>query len=49
MPNEIGIQKKSYKDYLTTVDELEQLTGYDFLSEIPVTIQAVLEARRDGE
>lgn len=49
MPNEIGIQNQSYKDYLTTVDELEQLTGYDFLSEIPVSIQAVIEARRDGE
>jgi endonuclease G, mitochondrial len=49
MPNEVGIQRKSYKDYLTTVDALETLTGYDFLSELPKDIQAAIEAKKDGE
>jgi endonuclease G len=48
MPNVTGIQNKSYKDYLTTVDELEKLTGYDFLSDVPQNIQAVIEAKTDS-
>lgn len=47
MPNTTGIQRKSYKDYLTTVDELERLTGYDFLSDVPEAIQKVIEAKED--
>ena len=49
IPNEVGISTKSYRDYLTTVKELEQLTGYDFLSDVPKVIQDVIEARKDGE
>jgi len=48
MPNKLGIQSDSYKKYLTTVDELEQLTGYDFLSDVPVGVQAVIEAKKDS-
>lgn len=47
MPNTTGIQRKSYKDYLTTVDELEKLTGYDFLSDVPEEIQKVIEAKKE--
>jgi endonuclease G, mitochondrial len=47
IPNTVGIAKKSYKDYLTTVDELEQLTGYDFLSNVSKEIQDVIESRKD--
>ncbi len=32
--------------YLVTVDELEQMTGYDFLPELPGFIQSALEADR---
>ena len=49
MPNVTGIKNESYKEYLTTVDELEQATGYDFLSDVPTDIQAVIEARKDSE
>ncbi|MBW4528970.1 MAG: DNA/RNA non-specific endonuclease [Phormidium tanganyikae FI6-MK23] len=49
MPNITGIASKSYKDYLTTVDELERLTGYDFLSDVPEAIQMVIEARKDSQ
>lgn len=48
MPNVTGIANKSYKDYLTTVDELEKLTGYDFLSDVPEAIQKVIEAKKDN-
>ncbi|MBD1848280.1 DNA/RNA non-specific endonuclease [Cyanobacteria bacterium FACHB-63] len=47
MPNTTGIQRKSYKDYLTTVDELEKLTGYDFLSDVYEDVQKVIEAKED--
>jgi endonuclease G, mitochondrial len=49
MPNTLGIKTSSYKEYLTTVDELEKLTGYDFLSDVPKEIQDAIEAKRDGE
>lgn len=49
MPNDVGIQNKHYTEYLTTVDALEQLTGYDFLSDVPKAIQDVIEAKKDGE
>ncbi len=48
MPNITGIEKKSYTEYLTTVAELEKLTGYDFLSDVPKEIQAVIEAKKDS-
>ncbi|KAM3112793.1 DNA/RNA non-specific endonuclease [Phormidesmis sp. 146-33] len=49
MPNITGIQNDSYTKYLTTVDELERLTGYDFLSDVPQNIQAAIEAKKDTE
>lgn len=48
MPNIVGIADKGYKDYLTTVDELETLTGYNFLSDVPEEIQKVIEAKKDA-
>ena len=48
MPNTLGIKNDSYKKYLTTVDELEKLTGYDFLSDVPSGVQAVIEAKKDS-
>lgn len=47
MPNIQGIGGNSWRSYLTTVDDLEAKTGYDFLSNVPVAIQDVLEARVD--
>jgi endonuclease G, mitochondrial len=48
MPNVVGIKGNSYKEYLTTVDELEKLTGYDFLADLPLAVQAAIEAKKDG-
>ncbi|MFD2571649.1 DNA/RNA non-specific endonuclease [Spirosoma soli] len=39
---------KPWRAYLTSVDELERLTGYDFLSNVPVEVQRIIEARVDG-
>lgn len=49
MPNEQGkeFKKSGWRKYLTTVDELERLTGYDFLSNVPPDIQAVIESKTD--
>lgn len=39
----------NWQTYLTSIAKLEAATGYDFLSNIPVVIQRVLEAKVDGE
>jgi endonuclease G len=45
MPNQQGIKETEWKSYRTSIDAIEQLTGYDFLSTVPDSIQAVLEAK----
>lgn len=45
MPNDREI-KNGWKNYVTTVDELEELTGYDFLSTLPEDIEADLESQK---
>lgn len=47
MPNIQGIRTNSWRQYRTTVDEIETITGYDFLSNVPVNIQSVIEATVD--
>lgn len=44
MPNRQGIKETSWTSYSTSVDQIEQLTGYDLLSNLPESIQATLEA-----
>ena len=39
---------KPWRAYLTSVDELEKLTGYDFMSNLSVDVQRVIEMRIDG-
>ena len=45
MPNTQGIRNNSWEQYQTSVDAVETLTGYDFFSNVPPAIQAVIEAR----
>ncbi|WP_347159404.1 DNA/RNA non-specific endonuclease [Pontibacter chitinilyticus] len=40
--------KPDWRTYLTTVDAIEQATGYDLLSAVPVKVQRVLESRADN-
>ena len=48
IPNEQSAADKPWRAYLTSVDALETLTGYDFLSNVPTDIQRVIEMRVDG-
>jgi endonuclease G len=48
MPNQQGIRANDWRSYRTSVDQVEQLTGYDFFSNVPVTVQSVIEARVDN-
>jgi endonuclease G len=48
MPNTTGIASDNWEKYLVTVDDVEALTGYDFFSNVPVNIQAVIESKLDG-
>jgi endonuclease G, mitochondrial len=45
IPNVQGIKQDSWQPYRTSVDAIEQLTGYDFLSALDPGLQAVLEAK----
>ena len=47
MPNDLGIKANDWRLYRTSIDQIEQLTGYDFLSAVDPAIQAVLEAKVD--
>lgn len=48
MPNDDTLSVR-WRSYLTTVDEIERATGYDFLSSVPKKIQTVIEAAKDTE
>jgi endonuclease G, mitochondrial len=47
MPNEQGIKEKDWRLFRTTVRDLEQRTGYRFLSNVPQAIQDILETHVD--
>ncbi|KRH96760.1 MULTISPECIES: hypothetical protein [Cylindrospermopsis] len=42
IPNQEELDN-DWKKFLTTVDQLEKLTKYDFLSNVPTPIQDVIE------
>jgi endonuclease G len=47
MPNRQGIKEESWRKFRTSVDDVENLTGYDLLSNVSGTVQTVIEARVD--
>ena len=47
IPNDNGVGGDSWKKYVVSVNELQELTGYDFLSNVSPDIQAIIEARVD--
>jgi endonuclease G len=49
MPNSQSVNEHNWDYYRLSVDELEVLTGYDFLSSLPVALQATLEAKTDDQ
>jgi endonuclease G, mitochondrial len=49
MPNKQGIRNTDWRQYATTIRNVETATKYDFLSELPLAIQAPIELRVDSE
>ncbi len=45
MPNDESIKHTDWSDYIVTVDELEELTGYDFFEELPDDVEEELESQ----
>jgi endonuclease G len=48
MPNVQGIRNADWQGYITTVDAVETLTGYDFFSNLPDAVEACVEAGTNG-
>jgi hypothetical protein len=48
IPNVQGIRNNTWQTYLTTVNAIEALTGYDFFSNLPEAVQNCIEAGTDG-
>jgi len=48
MPNTQGIRNNPWENYLTNVDAVETLTGYDFFSDLPQATQQCIEAGTNG-
>ena len=49
MPNQQGIRSNDWKQYRVSTDFVEQMTGYDFFSNVPVSIQNQIEAQVDTQ
>lgn len=47
IPNKQTILDTKWGEYRLSVSDLEKITGYDFLSNVPSTIQKTLESRMD--
>jgi endonuclease G len=45
MANAAAVTGHDWREFATTVDEIERQTGYDFLNELPPPVQAALESR----
>lgn len=45
IPNDNSVLNTGWRTYATTIDKLESLTGYDFLSTVPKSIQDVIEVK----
>jgi endonuclease G len=44
LPNE-NLSGRHYREFLTTIDEIEKATGLDFLSALPTEVQETVESR----
>ena len=47
IPNRQTAADRPWGYYLVSIDDLETLTGYDFLNRLPTDLQRILEARKD--
>ncbi len=46
IPNTADVKEHPWLDYVTTVDEIERVSGYDFLARIPDEVEEILEKKR---
>jgi endonuclease G len=49
MPNTQGIRTVPWRNYRVSVDQVEALTGYDFFSSVPTSIQSTIESVVDNQ
>ncbi|MDH4460332.1 MAG: DNA/RNA non-specific endonuclease [Flectobacillus sp.] len=49
IPNKNSLEVTNWRSYRVSVDMIEKLTGYDFLSNVPTDIQRIIEARVDDK
>ncbi len=47
IPNKDNVANTPWVNYRTSVDAIENLTGYDFFSNVSVSIQKIIEAKTD--
>ena len=47
IPNTNSSGEKPWNDYRVSVDEIEQLTGYDLLANVPGAVEREIEAQAD--
>jgi len=47
LPNSQGIREQDWRTFQVSIDAIESATGYNFLSNVPESVQAVLESRVD--
>jgi endonuclease G, mitochondrial len=45
MPNDDNIRPLPWESFVTTIDAVEELSGYDFFSSVPEPIQQCIEGR----
>lgn len=48
MPNVQGISQDTWSKYATTVRDIEQKTGYHFLTDLPQDVQDALKSKKDA-
>jgi endonuclease G len=48
MPNKQGIRRTDWHTFVTTIRNVEVATHFNFLSELPESVQDVIEVRRDS-
>jgi endonuclease G, mitochondrial len=47
IPNTSGIRANDWRNYRTSVDQVETWTGYNFFSNVSPSIQSVIESKVD--
>lgn len=47
MPNTQSVNANSWDYYRVSVDQIEELTGYDFFSALPASVEDVIESKKD--